>query len=300
MKLHQGRLGVGPLPQRYSISKPVGPGQPNIPRDVRVIQSLLNQAVARREPLKIDGLFGPKTQAALDAFQRESAGFKHPDAVADPGKRTMRSLNSSSPPCLPLTAPTTHSRPLALVHMPGPAIPHTRTEHQIIEPASPQHRVLLHASASHVQPKITSWITRVLPAARACKTKWRVPIAVTIAQGAMESHWGTQPIGRNNYYGVKGASAHGSTVSATHEERHGKLVRENDAFRAYLSLEESVDDFGRYLNENHRYHAAFASSNDAEAFFMSIARAGYATKHDYQQLVIKVMRSHGIEDFDHE
>ena len=275
--------------QRYSISKPVGPGQPNASRDVRVIQSLLNQAAPQRGLLKIDGLFGPKTKTALNAFQRENAGFKHPDDVADPGKRTMQSLNSSIPP-----------RPSVYVPVPDRMVPTRRTEHQVIEPASPQHRILLHASASHAQPKITRWITRVLPAARACKIKWRVPIAVTIAQGAMESHWGTQPIGRNNYYGIKGTSALGSTVSATHEERHGKLIKENDAFRAYLSLEESVDDFGRYLNENRRYHAAFTHSDDAEAFFMSIARAGYATKHDYQQLVIKLMRSHGIEDYDHE
>ncbi len=140
----------------------------------------------------------------------------------------------------------------------------------------------------------------MLPAAQACKRRWRVPIAVTIAQGALESHWGTQPIGQNNYFGVKGKSVHGSTKSATHEERHGKLVKESDAFRAYLSLQESVDDFGRFLNENHRYRAAFAHTDNAEAFFLAIARAGYATKHDYQQLVIRVMRSHGIESYDHE
>lgn len=88
-------------------------------------------------------------------------------------------------------------------------------------------------------------------------------------------------------------------MCATHEERHGVLKREMHKFRNYISLEESVEDFGKFLNVNKRYQAAFSHCDDAEEFFMAIARAGYATNHAYQQLVLKVMRSHGMEDYDH-
>ena len=289
-----------------SIGAPVGVGQPNRREDVFAIQSLLNRAAgpgSEASLLKQDGLFGPKTEAALRAFQQEKAKLTHSDGIVDLNQRTLHALKSGRTPhtqSAPNPSPITQARKeLPLFNHPQSASLPKSSAAQV-HPEDATHRVLLHSAKSTPQRVNTSaWISRVLPSAKVCKATWRIPIAVTISQGALESKWGTVPVAKNNYFGIQGESIHGSTLCPTHEERHGVLKKELHPFRNYLSLEESVDDFGKFLNVNHRYRAAFSHVNEPEEFFMTIARAGYATNHKYQKLVLTVMRSHGIEDHDH-
>jgi peptidoglycan hydrolase-like protein with peptidoglycan-binding domain len=50
----------------------VGHGAANQQADVRVVQLLLNNALPDAVPLEVDGIAGPKTQAAIVAFQTAS------------------------------------------------------------------------------------------------------------------------------------------------------------------------------------------------------------------------------------
>jgi len=78
------------------IGKSVGQGGFNVQDDVRKIQRLLNLVSVGDGgpiiPLKEDGIIGPKTLAAIKAFQlRQSTGH---DVRVDPGGATLQRLNS--------------------------------------------------------------------------------------------------------------------------------------------------------------------------------------------------------------
>lgn len=90
------------LSPAIGISQSVGIGGNNIYNDVVLIQSLLNQALARLKetnfpfekfkPLVVDGDCGRNTKNAITIFQRDIMRMKEPDGRIDPGGRTIRTL----------------------------------------------------------------------------------------------------------------------------------------------------------------------------------------------------------------
>jgi hypothetical protein len=91
-----------------NISDSVGRGGANRPEDVRIVQELLNQHTSPpQQPLEVDGAVGPKTIAAIEAFQRNVVNMAHPDGRVDPGGRTFAALAGSSP--APSPAPSADS-----------------------------------------------------------------------------------------------------------------------------------------------------------------------------------------------
>jgi peptidoglycan hydrolase-like protein with peptidoglycan-binding domain len=88
---------AGPI----AISKPVGQGPlaRNLPDDVRTIQDALNQVTVKGEAggpmpfLAVDGIKGPKTQAAILNFQRVQVKAINADGLVEPGKQTILRLN---------------------------------------------------------------------------------------------------------------------------------------------------------------------------------------------------------------
>ncbi len=85
------------------ITNPVGPGQPNAPADVLIVQ----QALARhrhwlggqRAP-QPSGTFDATTATAIVTFQREAAALKTPDGIVSPRGYAMTALERTSIPLL--------------------------------------------------------------------------------------------------------------------------------------------------------------------------------------------------------
>jgi hypothetical protein len=81
-----------------TISASVGAGGRNLPDDVRTVQTLLNGvSPANGGPvpkLAVDGFIGPKTNAAILAFQKRHFSFH--DGKVDPGGPTLAKLNELS------------------------------------------------------------------------------------------------------------------------------------------------------------------------------------------------------------
>lgn len=94
-------LTSAPTTGPVAISKPVGQGPlaRNVTDDVKTIQEALNQVTVKGEVggpmpfLKVDGIKGPKTQAAIIEFQRRQVTSIIPDGVIEPGKKTILRLN---------------------------------------------------------------------------------------------------------------------------------------------------------------------------------------------------------------
>jgi len=78
------------------ISGKVGRGAPNNSSDVKTVQTLLNKFSSKAgfSKLKEDGLFGPKTEAALQAFQRKVMNASSPKKVIEPGGDVLKNLNT--------------------------------------------------------------------------------------------------------------------------------------------------------------------------------------------------------------
>jgi hypothetical protein len=78
-----------------SLSKSVGQGGENLLDDTRTVQRALNRVKPEQGGptplLGIDGIFGPKTRAAICRFQSQQVGFA--DARLDPGGPTLAKLN---------------------------------------------------------------------------------------------------------------------------------------------------------------------------------------------------------------
>ena len=89
--------GTGPI----AISKPVGQGPlaRNLPEDVKTIQDALNQVTVNGNAggpmpfLVVDGIKGPKTQAAIIKFQQTQVKSIRADGTVEPGKQTILRLN---------------------------------------------------------------------------------------------------------------------------------------------------------------------------------------------------------------
>ncbi|KKF38875.1 flagellar biosynthesis protein FlgJ [Hafnia alvei] len=265
---------------RWRIHHSVGVGQPNFPSDVRNIQILLNRAIRddNIETLKEDGIWGAKTCVRLVMFQRNHVHFAHPDSIVDLHGPTFNALSRTF-------GASQHE--VSQLH-----------KHDAIIPDSNSINQLAQRAALPLSAKKSEWINRSLPAAIMVKRNWGVPIAVTIAQGAIESAWGVKSNG-NVYFGVKGKSPKGKSINfMTHENYGGLSIKIKDSFRSYDSLEQSADDFGRFLTVNKRFSAAFSYPNEPEKFLHEVAKAGYATDPLYENKVLDVMRSTGIEEYD--
>jgi hypothetical protein len=95
-----------------SIAGSVGAHGKNLMIDVETVQKLLNRVPPDKggpgTPLKVDGLCWQKTTAAIERFQKIGCGFKWPDRLISPGKRTWIELDKydqPAPPPLPAEEP---------------------------------------------------------------------------------------------------------------------------------------------------------------------------------------------------
>ncbi|RJT46506.1 glucosaminidase domain-containing protein [Rahnella woolbedingensis] len=276
---------------RWKIKSGVGVGQPNRRDDVKKIQMLLNRSTDEKTPqllLKEDGFFGPKTKYRIELFQRIQLHMRKFDGIVDPRGPTQRRLRNSR------TKTTLHhKRPKA--SSPHTKFSSTRSKSTILPDDPSMRKLERNAKPDNIK---TVWINRALPAAIKLKARLGIPIAVTIAQGALESAYGTKTRG-NIYFGIKGKSSQGkSIIITTHETYGNKSTLIQDSFRSYDTLEQSADDYGNFLAGNHRYSAAFNFTDDPEKFVHEVAKAGYATNPDYEKLLISIIRANGLSDYD--
>jgi hypothetical protein len=99
---------VRPSPQRDAvvIAASVGAAGANKPTDVRAIQSALNDVPSANggptPPLKVDGIVGSKTLAAIKHFQQTHV--KVVDSRIDPKGRTLAALNAELGSTVPIAA----------------------------------------------------------------------------------------------------------------------------------------------------------------------------------------------------
>ncbi len=160
-----------------------------------------------------------------------------------------------------------------------------RTQAPAVQPAAaaaPPASVSIARSAGE-------FVAQVMPSIRAAAQALGVDPLGMLAQAALETGWGRR-MARNpdgtpslNLFGVKaderwgGARATASTVEVV----DGVATQRHAVFRAYGSIEESVNDFAHLLKNSPRYRLAVAAGGDAQSFINHMGRSGYATDPGY-------------------
>lgn len=143
------------------------------------------------------------------------------------------------------------------------------------------------------------FIQALYPAAEKAAKELGLDPQVMLSQAALETGWGRYMIhdemGKNsfNLFGIKadGRWSGRSAVVSTLEYRGGVAQREQAAFRAYGSYEESLKDYASFLQSNPRYTDALKNASDPVKFTKGLQDAGYATDPAYAKKIQRIMNS---------
>ena len=147
------------------------------------------------------------------------------------------------------------------------------------------------------------FVDRLLPPIRRAASALNLSPQALLAQAALETGWGQRMprnadgSSSNNLFGVKaGEEWSGARATAdTVEVLNGVASTRRTAFRAYGSIEESVNDFAKLLATSPRYREALSAGNDAKTYIASIGRSGYATDPDYANKLSQILNSEPIQ-----
>ena len=162
-------------------------------------------------------------------------------------------------------------------------------------PAKPAQAVSTHALAATPE----AFIASVLPSIKRAAKKIGVSPEGMLAQAALETGWGRR-VARTadggssyNLFGVKaGSNWSGPKVNTDTVEFDGTVAKRHQAsFRAYASVEESVNDFAQLLSSSPRYKEAFAAGSDTTAYVRAVGASGYATDPEYANKLKQILGS---------
>lgn len=122
-----------------------------------------------------------------------------------------------------------------------------------------------------------------------------IPASITMAQGCLESGNGNSELSKksNNHFGIK-----------CKKSWKGKKVyydddRKNECFRSYKSVKDSYIDHTNFLLDNPRYGSLFElKTTDYKGWARGLKKAGYATAHDYDKRLIKIIEENKLYRLD--
>ena len=116
----------------------------------------------------------------------------------------------------------------------------------------------------------------------------------TLAQGILESRFGESDLSKesNNHFGIKcKLDWNGEKVYHDDDSRH-------ECFRKYNTVAESYKDHSDFLKSRPHYASLFSLSPvDFQAWAYGLKRAGYATKRDYPEMLIKVINYYNLNQY---
>lgn len=146
--------------------------------------------------------------------------------------------------------------------------------------------------------KQDEFIKKYLPFALDVQQKYGVPASVTLAQAIEESGWGSSTPG-NNFFGVKATKGWKGriTTTGTTEMIGGKRTPTVGTFRAYDSVEDSFNDYGKVVSGK-LYQPLTSKATNSFEFAKAVADTGYAGNPDYYQNISSHMKKYNLTQYD--
>jgi flagellar protein FlgJ len=159
------------------------------------------------------------------------------------------------------------------------------------------------ANLGSAMPTPADFVHRMMPPIRRAASALGLNPAGLLAQAALETGWG-QRMPRNpdgspsfNMFGIKAGDGWtgARAVADSMEVTNGVATPKRTAFRAYGSIEDSVDDFASMLKNSPRYREAIAAGADAQAYIARIGKSGYATDPEYGNKLNQILNSDTLQ-----
>ena len=142
-----------------------------------------------------------------------------------------------------------------------------------------------------------------MPSIQRAASALGVDPAGMLAQAALETGWG-QRMPRaadgspsHNLFGIKaGDEWTGARATAdSMEVINGVATPRRATFRAYASVEESVNDFASLLKNSPRYKDVIAAGGNAGAYIAALGKSGYATDPEYGNKLNQILSSDTLQ-----
>lgn len=131
--------------------------------------------------------------------------------------------------------------------------------------------------------------------------KYGILPSVTIAQAILESGWGESGLTKasNNLFGIKAGNGwYGYVVKyPTKEYVNGQYIDVTADFRAYTSMDASVEDHGAFLAGLRRY-GNIIGVNDYKTVCQLLQQDGYATAPNYADSLIALIEQYDLAAYD--
>lgn len=142
---------------------------------------------------------------------------------------------------------------------------------------------------------VSQYCDKYADEARNQMRKYKIPASITLAQGIIESGYGSSYLAvvANNHFGIK-----------AYRDWNGPIVRIDDdakkePFRKYKSVLDSYEDHSLFLVKNQRYSALFNYDiRDYESWAKGLKKAGYATNPKYADILIRMIETNHLDRFD--
>jgi peptidoglycan hydrolase FlgJ len=147
------------------------------------------------------------------------------------------------------------------------------------------------------------FVSRVMPSIQRAAVALGVDPAAMLAQAALETGWGQRMpraadgSSSHNMFGIKaGSEWTGARATAdSMEVINGVATPRRTAFRAYASVEESINDFANLLKNSPRYKDVIADGGNAGAYTAAMGNSGYATDPDYGNKLNQILGSDTLQ-----
>ena len=138
------------------------------------------------------------------------------------------------------------------------------------------------------------FVNALQPIAEDVGTELGIDPKIVMAQAILETGYGSKVKG-NNYFGIKSHGKAGVQTFTTHEEVDGLMVKQQDQFRKYDSLEDSVRDYALFLTENKRYRPLLEAKT-LDDQINALAGSGYATDSRYGDKIRGIIKGKTLKD----
>lgn len=130
-----------------------------------------------------------------------------------------------------------------------------------------------------------------------------IPASITLAQGMLESGYGTSDlaVNANNHFGIK---CHKGWTGETYthrsnENNNGETIARKSCFRSYATVAASYADHSDFLASRSNYSDLFlANTTDYEVWAKGLLKGGYATDPAYARKLVATIETYSLNKYD--
>lgn len=152
-----------------------------------------------------------------------------------------------------------------------------------------------------MSPNVAAFVKLLSAAAQQSMAVTGIPASFTLAQGGLESTWGTSKLATqaNNLFSVKAdPSWKGAVFSIpTREFLNGQWTTVNANWRKYATWLDCLNDHALFFKLNPRYAKCWLETTGI-GWSQAVAAAGYATDPLYSSKLIATITSNNLTQFD--